>query len=302
MFRSRFNIAALATCLVLAASLAWAACDTVEPEETDRLVVEGFLDAGQPLPAVTLRRTRGLDEPYPSLETAVEDAAVTLTLDGRRIDYRAEAGQPGHYAAADGATVSARARYTLDVRWRDQHASAEGVIPPPIAIDSIRIVVPDEPVQALLRDSLRLDSLDTVTELGFIYAVEVSVWWRTDFAEVGADSLYWVRAQLKPQRAFSSTVVGLFLRSEQILRERTLPHDALSRRQWTGVYAVPVDAATDPLPPHRLQVALLRSSQDYARFASSRHDPDRREPVSNVTGALGIFAGISVDSLRVQVE
>ena len=51
-----------------------------------------------------------------------------------------------------------------------------------------------------------------------------------------------------------------------------------------------------------MKVSLLRSGPDYARFASSRDAPERREPVSNVRGALGIVAGISVDSLLLNVH
>ena len=49
-------------------------------------------------------------------------------------------------------------------------------------------------------------------------------------------------------------------------------------------------------------MAIIRSGQDYARFVSGRDDPERREPASNLDGAVGIFTGLSVDSLRVQVE
>ena len=98
------------------------------------------------------------------------------------------------------------------------------------------------------------------------------------------------------------TFDDFFLRPEQIFRERNTPRDALGRRSWTGVYAVPVETRQTPLPPHPLRVAIIRSGQDYARFISGRDDPERREPPSNLDGAVGIFAGLSVESLRVQVE
>lgn len=279
-------------------------CDTVEPEGPPRLVVEGYLDAGKPLPLLTLRQTRPLDVPYPDdATTAVADAEVQVALDGEAVAYRAVPGRPGQYAPADvvpGRTVPARAAFRLDVRWRNRQAQAEGTVPPPIRIDSVQVRVPPEPVQAILLDSLYLtDSLDVGVQEGYIYPVEVSLWWRT---EAAADSLYWIQTRLRPYTSFSSTVVDFFLRPEQVLQEQTIPRDPAGRRRWTGVYAVPVAAADAPLPSHNLQVALLRSGRDYARFAVSRDAPDRREPISNVTGALGIFAGISVDSLRVRVD
>lgn len=276
-----------------------ARCDTVEPIEAEQLVVEGFIDAGKPLPPVQLRQTRPLMAPYPlDATTAVTDASVSLQVNGQRVAYRPVPEQPGRYEPVLPAVdVPARSGYGLTVTWRDQEATATGLVPPPIAIDSIDVLVPDDPVQAVL-----IDSLGAAPEEGFIYPIEVTVWWTTTFEEVGADSVYWVRAQLKPVTTFTSTVIDLFLRTGQIVRERSLSRDGRGRRSWTGVYAVPVAAIDEPPPPHSLKVLLLRSYEDYARFASSRDAPERREPVTNIDGALGIFAGISLDSLRVQVE
>ncbi len=293
-------------CLLVACLLP-ASCDTVEPVSDDLLVVEGFLEAGKPLPAFTLRRTQPLSAPYPDDETtSVQDAEVLLTLDGMSFHCRPVPGAPGRYApdTQGPLLVPGRAAFALQVRWREQVAAVQGSVPPPVAIDSVQLSVPDKPVEAVLLDSLRIvpDSLGTGARKGFIYPIEVRLWWTVGFDEGGADSLYWIRTQLKPITSFSSTVIDFFLRPEQILRERDMPLDARSRRSWTGVYAVPVDKETDPLPVHRLKVSLLRSGQDYARFASSRDAPDRREPVSNVQGAIGIVAGIALDSVQVQVE
>jgi hypothetical protein len=51
-----------------------------------------------------------------------------------------------------------------------------------------------------------------------------------------------------------------------------------------------------------MRVSLVRSNASYAAFASSRRDPDRREPISNVRGAVGIAAGVAVDSVRITVD
>lgn len=275
-----------------------ARCDTVEPIEAEQLVVEGFLDAGKPMPPVVLRQTRPLADPYPlDAATAVTDAHVLLQVGDQPVVYAPVPGRPGRYEPpGDAPVVPPRARYALTVRWRDQEARAGGLVPPPIGIDSIDVRVPDDPVQAVL-----IDSIGAAARQGFIYPIEVTVWWTTPFEEVGADSAYWVRAQLKPVTSFSSTVVDLFLRTEQIVRERTLRRDERGRHAWTGVYAVPVASAAAPPPEHSLRVLLLRGYEDYARFASSRDAPERREPVSNVDGALGVFAGVALDSLRVRV-
>jgi len=286
---------------------AWTGCDAVQPVDEERLVVEAFLNADQPPPPVMLRRTLPLAVPYPSDAAAIADAEVVLQLDGVPLRYEPVPEVPGRFEPLDlGSPIQPGTRYRLDVRWRTNAAFAEGTVPPPIRLDSVHLQIPNAPVQAALVDTLivGLDSLvvDLQTRRGFIYPVEATLWWTVDPAAEQADSLYWVQMQLKPTPRFSSTVVDFFLLPEQVLQEHTLPVDLLGRRRWTGVYAVPVEAETDPVPPHRLRVSLLRSGQDYARFATSRDTPIRREPVFNVQGAIGIVAGISVDSLTVQVR
>lgn len=286
-------------------TLALGRCDTVEPVEDERVVIEAFFDAGRPLPPLTLRRTGPLSAPYlPGEATAITDAGVVLELDGQTIPYRPDPEHPGRYVPAGGpAVVPPRAGFALTVQWAHQVARATGTIPPPVALDTVEVYVPERPVQAVLLDSLFLgvDSLNVGAREGFIYPVEVTLRWHVDFDEIGPDSLYWVETRLQPRTVFSSALIDFFLLPEEILRERTLPCDGQGRRVWTGVYAVPVEAEDVPLPLHDLRVALLRSGQDYARFATTRDAPERREPRSNVTGGLGIAAGISVDSLRLRL-
>lgn len=301
--RLRLLFAVLSAGLLL---LGGSGCDAVEPGGEPLLVVEGFLDAGKPLPALMLRTTAPLGQPYPDdATTAAAGAEVLLLLDGRSVPYEPDAQRPGRYVPATDVahTVPSRARFDLTVQWQRQRASAAGSIPPPIQIDSIYVDVPDTPVEAVLLDSLYLtDSLGVAVQKGFIYPIEVTLWWADDGLHAAADSAYWIQTRLKPYTPFSSTIVNFFLRPQQILRERSLPVDTYGRRQWTGVYAIPVEAADEPLPPHYVGVALLRSGQDYARFAASRDAPERREPISNVRGGLGIVAGVSVDSTNVRVQ
>ena len=290
-------------CSVLLALLL-AGCDTVEPTEEARLVVESFLDAGKPLPDVKLRQSRPLERSYlVGSTTAAEGAVVRLHLGEEVIPYHAEPGQPGRYVPREesGRTVPPRAPFELEVAWHRQQARAVGRIPPSITLDSVRVNVPEDPVEGVLLDSLRLDTLNSGARQGFVYPVEVTMWWPARLAEE-ADSGYWVRPHLKPSSSFSSSAVDFFLQQEAVLLEKELPLNAAGRRQWTGVYAVPVEQQADSLPRHRLRVSLLRGTVDYARFADSRQAPERREPVSNVEGALGIVAGISVDSVSVWVE
>lgn len=284
------------------------ACDTVEPESAGVLVVEGFLDAGKPPPDLLLRQTQPLSAPYDTALAAVEEAVVELTVDGQRLAYLPDPARPGRFRAPTGAPVPGGAAFALAVRWAGGEASAAGVVPPPVRIADVRVTAPDRPVLAVLLDSLllrpvvldslRFDSLGTGAERGYVYPVEVSVTWADNLAP--ADSAYWIRAQLRPDGDVAAGILAFFLRPEQVVREARLARDG-DRRRWTGVYAVPVATPQTPLPPHQLKVSLVRSGTDYARFATSRDAPGRREPRSNVTGGTGIVVGVSVDSVRVDV-
>lgn len=288
--------------LFAVALLMFARCDWTEPVSSDQLVVEAFLATGEPLPVIALRRTAPLDNPAPdSFGTPARGAEMTLTLDGRRISYEPVPDQPGRYAPMESEVVPARVSYTLEVRWQGREATASGRTPPPLAIDRFRVEVPDEPVEAILVDSLRRDSLDIPAEQGLIYPVEVTVDWTTDFDPVGADSAYWIRTQLTPDTSFSSTVVDLFLQDSEVFPEKSAARRG-SLHRWRGVYAIAVDSASSPLPAHHLEVALLRSSVEYASFATTRDDPDRREPISNVDGALGVVAAVALDTQYVTLQ
>lgn len=289
-------------------------CDAMQPTEEPVLVVEGFLDSGKPLPQLRLGRTSSLSEPYGGAANAVSDAEVRLDVAGRSIAYRPVPGQPGMYGPVDGngEIAPARSPFTADVTWGTQHATASGTVPPPIRIEGVSVHVTDKPIKAVQLDSvlldpsrldtLRLDSTLTAAGVAYIYPVEVTLTWSVDFEETGADSAYWVRTQLKPPDAVTSDRINIFLRPEQIQRERGVARGEGGLKQWTGVYAVPVSSKDAILPPHRVRIALLRSGSDYARYASSRDAPERREPISNVEGGIGIVSGISVDSLFLEVR
>lgn len=288
----------------IAAALALTACDSALPDDPPlTLVVEGFIDTGKPMPAIRLSRTTSVSAPYDPRAAAIDDAAVSVSMGSHIFDYAVDPGRPGVYrpVSESGTVAEAGESFALDVRWDGDRASTGGIIPPSIHLRSVGVVVPDEPVSAVLLDSLMLsDSLALGAYEGFIYPIEVSVTWD---ASADQPDESWIRAQLRPYSDFSSPVVDLFLQSEAIFREGDADStsDDARTRTWTGVYAVGVGAADAPLPEHALRVAVIRSGRDYARYASTLGTPERREPLSNLTGAVGIFAAISVDSTRVQV-
>lgn len=286
--------------LLLAGGVIFSAggCDLTDPVSRESLVVEAFLETGQALPTITLRQTRPLHEPGRGVGDAATGATVDLAVNGRTVPYE-EGGRPGRYQpAADSGALSPRTPWQLTVRWDGETAQAEGETPPPIRIEEMCVEVPAEPVQAVLVDSLRRDSLDIPAEQGYLYPVDVTVRWSSDGLSLADDTTHWVRPRLNPDTTESSSrVVSFFLQPDEVRREDRFRVEE-DERQWMGVYAVPVEDSTSTFPRHDLTATLVRGDTSFAAFARSRNDPERREPISNVTGGLGIATAVATDSLR----
>lgn len=273
--------------------LVLARCDwTTEPVPEQSLVVETFLETGEPLPALTLRQTQSLSSADSLAEPASGAETVTLALGNRAVPYT-EA-EPGRYVPTVDTVVPPRTSWALTVRWNGTTARAEGTTPPPIEMREVCVDVPDTSIRAVQVDSLRRDSLDIPADQGYLYPIDVTVQWAD--SSTGADQS-WARVQLRPDASpFPSEVVEFFLEPAEIKREDRFAQRG-DARQWKGVYAVPVDSSDAPLPEHDLTTAVVRGDTSFASFAQTRTDPDRREPLSNVDGALGVALAVSVDSL-----
>lgn len=274
-------------------------CDLTESVKQQSLVVEAFVATGGSLPTVTLRQTRPLHEPGDRSANAATGAAVELVLDGNAVSYEESQQREGQYVPVDEeAEVPARVPWRLAVRWQGETARAQGTTPPPIELREMCVEVPEAPVRAVVVDSLRRDSLDIPAEQGYIYPVDVSLRWSADQLLAGEDTTHWVRPRLRPDTTESSSrVVNFFLQPVEVRREDRFRVQN-DHRAWTGVYAVPVEDSISAFPNHDLAVSLTRGDTAFAAFAESRDDPERREPISNVEGGLGIATAVAVDSLH----
>jgi hypothetical protein len=264
------------------------------------------------VPPLTLRQTRALSDPATGAEDAAEGATAFLVLDGDTIAYVPDPKVPGRYRPVDSTTiVPAGVSFRLAAAWNGVQARAEGRTPPRIGLREVCLAVPEAPVEAILVDSVRRDSLDIPAEQGFLYPIDVTMAWPSP--PPPNDTTYWVRGQLRPSTSLQSggRVVNFFLQPAVVQREADFravngqrgnapQHGPL--RQWTGVYAVPVDDSSAALPAHALTVDLVRGPSDFGAFATSRTDPDARAPISNVRGALGIATAVALDSLRHGVD
>lgn len=278
-----------------------AGCDFAASSDPSTLVVEAFLLSGQPLPPLQLRQTRALGDPVPpgdSTADAATGASVRVAIGADTVAY-APGETPGTYVPTESLLVAPNAVFWVEVRWQDERATASGRVPPPIAIDQTCLSIPDEAVEAILVDSLRRDSLDIPAEQGFIYPIDVTI----DWASASSTTETWVRTGVQPSADFSSGVVELFLQPIEVDRETDFSVESGGlRRAWTGVYAVSVDSADQVLPEHEITVSLTRGDSAFASYATTRTDPERREPVSNVNGAVGIATSIALDTARIVVN
>ncbi len=283
-------------------------CDSIEPSDTSQMVIEGFLEAGKPLPYISLSHTQTLEQSTSENLDFIRDASFRLYVDDIVFPYGPSSAVEGKYAPLNNTiqAIPAGAKFRAEISWQSQTAITEDIIPPPITIDEVRIDVPEKPVTAILVDTLRFDEPQVGAREGFIYLIDVTINWSIAENIPPTDSTYWIETRLIPQSEFSSTVLDVFLLSEEVLQENAtgLKSAALlsNQRTWTGVYAVPVEDSLSSPPAHNLTVQLVRGTRAYADFAASRNTPERREPISNITGAIGILAGIALDSKAFEVK
>ncbi|MCY4159629.1 MAG: DUF4249 family protein [Bacteroidetes bacterium] len=286
------------------------ACDAVQPENSPILVVEAFVMPGEPLPEIILRQTTPLRSPYHLLDqsTAASGAQVDLRMKDELISYSMQ--DLGRYMPLDPVIAVPGASLGLTVQWENQSIMAESQVPPPISLDSISISVSDAPVQGLLLDSVFIDpflvdslglqALGAGAREGLVYLVEATLYW-TDSSSQDSNE-WWMRTQLLPNLGEDRRLSDYFLSPEVVQLESEIPSANSGQRSWSGAYAVPVGTRGDQVPGHELRVSIIRCTQAYADFISGRSNPSETEPPSNIVGGVGIFAGLALDTLTIEIQ
>ena len=282
-------------------------CDAVQPETSPLLVVEAFVTSGQALPEITLRRTSSLQNPYRlDASTAVTDAQVELTMRTLRIPYAPQGG--GRYTSHAPVIAESGTDLGLTVQWGNQTITAQSRTPPPVSLDSVVVTVSEEPVLGLLLDSVFIDpflvdslglqALGAGAREGLVYLVEATLYWADNIH----GNQWWMRTQLRPNLLENRRLSDYFLSPEVLQSETDIPFVRPNQRSWSGAYAVSVTQQTDQIPRHMLRVSLVRCTQAYADFVSGSSKPGEQEPPSNILGGVGIFTGLSLDTLSIQIQ
>lgn len=269
-----------------------AGCDSEKPPFREDLVLEAFFNTGRAMPDVVVRRTL---PPTATLGDDRVDDAEVLLYDGFRTDtLRPVVGDPGRYRAGPRAdTVRAAGHYGLTLRRGDATLTAITVAPPRLQLVAARVFPSATPERGVNLDLAGLGLGATVAN-GYFYAVDVELEWVPQL-----DSSLVVRANLRPSTEASGT---LFFPADVVVDEASAGDVRGAHRLWRRRYLVAVSGPNAPLPHHRVRVALVRGGDDYRRFAETRRTPTQRSPTTNVVGGLGIVAGVSADSLTVDVD
>jgi hypothetical protein len=114
-------------------------CDTTATQPESQVVVESYLQAGEPLPPIRLSRTVSVDETYDPTESAIEGATVvvdSLADDGTpvgAVSYTESDSVPGLYTPVAAEVVRAQATYRLRVTTTDgAEVTATTTVPGPV--------------------------------------------------------------------------------------------------------------------------------------------------------------------------
>jgi hypothetical protein len=257
--------------LTLALALIGVACegDSLLLPESDLVVVEAFLYAGQPVTNVKLTLTIPLDsdeapEPLP-------DAQVTLTRDGVEFALISTEGEPGyyHYPGSDLEVVPGD-EFALEVRHDGRIVTGETVVPtPPEGL-------------SLSSDTMAIANLGLgMGGFGgkFSFSSLLVYWSNPDW------SYYYVTADNLEADPAPMPHTEMFTRPIRFISQ-PVQSDSMGVNQFTLThYGV-----------HRLN--LYHVNQEYADLyeGQTQDSRDLNEPPSNISGGLGVFSAFTADS------
>lgn len=252
--------------------LGLSACDSdavFAPPDPDAFVVQAFLFAGEPVTQVTVTEVLPIDADSGAVPEPINDASIRLIRRGVPYPLVSTDGSPGsyHYPGSDLA-VEVGDHFELEVRWRDQIATAETVVPPP----PIGLELSDE--------SLNAPSFGGGPGGGFSSDRLVARWSNPD------DELHYVVVEnvaTDPEPVRDADAPTSFAR-RIILPPTPADSSFVSARSLTH------------FGKHR--VTLYRVNDEYADlYRGLRQDSrDLNEPPSNIVGGLGVFSAFASDS------
>lgn len=257
------------------------ACSDESPlvPEADLVVMRAYLFAGEPVTEIRLTSSLELGS-VDSVAPPVEDAKVYLTKDGTRYALQPTAGRPGFYDyPGNDLAVEAGDEFMIETGYLGRVATAS-------------TVVPSKPAQV----GVYPDQL-SVQELSFGFGggrfrnddtTAVQVTW----ANPGGESYYVTLENIEsdPTPIFEPPAG---FENRRPLRFVSIPVNS-------GEYRITRRSVTY-FGTHKVKV--YRVNQEYVDLYLSRNQDSRdlNEPLTNVTGGLGIFTAFNSDSVFIEV-
>ncbi len=247
--------------------------------EADLVVIRAYLFAGEPVTEIRLTSSLVLGS-EDSVAPPVSDAEVYLTREGIRYALQPTAGRPGFYDyPGSELSVEAGAEFMIEIAYLDRVASAT-------------TVVPSKPTQvAVYPDQLG------VRELGFglgrpLFLNDDTTAVQVTWANPEGGSYYVTLENIE------SDPTPVFEPPAGFGNRR--PRRFVSIPVNSGEYRITRRSVTY-LGTHKVKV--YRVNQEYVDlFLSRNQDPrDLNEPLTNVTGGLGIFTAFNSDSVFIEV-
>jgi hypothetical protein len=249
--------------------------EPVSPTDLNQLVVQAYLYAGQPVNDIYISTCFAIG----STDTSglpVTNAAVQVLRDGTAFALVPDESRPGYYGYS-GSDLSIRTgdRFSIDVQWGSQHATASTVVPDPPAGISV------------CQDTLRVRVESVFGQFQRVVSDDSCVvrWTGND------DDLFYVVMQNVDSNPVEILVsqgpgpFGLGMRSQP--SPQTWYRIRTESLQQTGKHSVRV----------------YRVNKEYADLYRSRQQDTRslNEPLTNVQNGLGVFSAFASDSVAVVV-
>lgn len=275
-------------------------CDTVSPERAGTVVVEAFWHVGSRPDTLQITQATLLSDPDIGIW---EGGAIETWTDrdpARRTTWTSVPTAARRFVPSTPPDVlNPGDRVHIRVVGRNGQLAASAVddVPQPIQLDHVSVVVPQAPVDAIAFDSLRLDSFRLDISKISAYLIEVSGRWTVD-TTVPTQAIEWMEPVLQVLPSTASLGTAL-IPTPEVIQARTMELDG--EGSWTGIYFMAIDRTQSMVPAHTLRLTLVRGSTAYARYASTRHHADRREPLSNVEGGVGAFHTIARDAVEIDI-
>jgi len=110
----------------------------VEPANNEQIVVSGYLYTGQPIDSVKLSRTFGIHDQYNSKDAAFSGAKVTISTEDQMYALKEYAYKKGAYYLPDTSVkVIPGKTYQLEVKAGEHELYAETIAPQPVKITKL---------------------------------------------------------------------------------------------------------------------------------------------------------------------